>query len=497
MQREAGLFSAVLFSRHTVFVFVFLTSITSAQFKNNLQINFKGAGWIKSGKIVQSTDTITRGINYNGNWLQDAGALFNGFVTFNPHFSAGFGLGAIQNHKAQGQPSLVDVNFKVGLNNFLTQSWVAYKLGDRDKPFLTITAGLFPYKYDNNIKNLGLYLVRGPVYPGVLISGFEAKEMLQTGNTLGLHFRNHLGDSFFHDLILKSEQNIAPLFDYSLLYIATYKPTPFLEIGAGVNFYRFLPTRRGATIPSKDDYDPEGPENVTNTTYQIEVDSATTLSIPDYYTFALPDTQFDPATRQPLLDTSNNPVVDWNWIPHQGIKLMGRFVISPGPYLPSAFGKNDLKLYCEAAVIGLKNYPGAYDKLSERIPIMFGLYLPTFAGFFEKAIGTTILDQLALEIEWYGAKYLPDYYELLEKGRTIPSSNYMNRSKIEDVYDGDGDNWKWSLYFAKIFAGHVKISGQAARDHLRTGGTTPTPAQNEVLTAKKDWYWMLKLSYFF
>jgi hypothetical protein len=83
--------------------------------------------------------------------------------------------------------------------------------------------------------------------------------------------------------------------------------------------------------------------------------------------------------------------------------------------------------------------------------------------------------------------------------RTPPAPGEPAASSLNEPYDADGDNLKWSLYFTKVLAGHIRISGQVANDHFRTGGTPGLSGRSfeEGLTAPKDWYWFLKLSYFF
>jgi hypothetical protein len=199
--------------------------------------------------------------------------------------------------------------------------------------------------------------------------------------------------------------------------------------------------------------------------------------------------------------TGDSLHVDYVWPTHKGIKLMGRFAFDPQALIGSntLFGKNDLKLYGEIAVIGVQNYPGVYDKISERIPVMLGFDIPTFK----------LLDVMALEVEYYGSKVVPDLRKVSVNGSAVPQSIWVNRAKpptdgtaptfSQTPYDVNADNLKWSLYVSKIFAEHVKISGQVANDHFRTGGTAISTGKSyeEALTNPKDWYWFLKLSYFF
>lgn len=454
---------------------------------SNVDVAFKGAGWLKSGRIMHSTDSITGTPynNYNDNWLQDAGVLFTGIANLNPHFEAAFGLGAIQKHPAQGT-LFAAKDVKLGMNIFTTQSRLTWYPQGKQDYSLKFDFGLFPYKYDNNIKNLGLYLIRGPVYPGLLISGFEAKEMLNTANMLGAHMQNRFG-AYTQDLILTSENDIKPYFDFSAIYVGTLKAGEALEFGAGVNFYHYLPVRPGATSPSEaDGYDPASRNQAA-------------VKTPFDYNYAVPiDTAIIPPAQR--TDPNDSLHIDYTWPSHKGIKLMARFAFDPQALMgsESALGRNDLKLYGETGIIGVQNYKGVYDKISERIPVMLGFNIPTFKLF----------DVLALEVEYYGSKLVPDYRKVMEGGSAVPQTVWINRGAPPDTgtatfdqqpYDTGADDIKWSLYMARVFAGHVKISGQVANDHFRTGGTPGLSGKSyeEALTHSNDWYWFLKLSYFF
>lgn len=449
----------------------------------NVDVVFKGSGWLKSGMMMQSSDTLTgNGANkYTGNWMQDAGVLFTGVVSLNESYEAAFGLGAIQRHPLQGRLNQAR-DVRLGLNVFSTQSRITYFPGGKQDYRTRFDFGLFPYKYDANIKNLGLYLIRGAVYPGLLVSGFEAKEMLNTANMLGARMENRFG-AYTQDVVITAETELKPYFDFSLLYVGTWKPAPLLELGAGVNCYHCLPVNPGATSPSAEDgFDP------------TTRDENAALAHPFDYVYAVPvDSVLVPRPGLP-----DSVAYSYTWASHMGVKLMARFVLNPRSLFADAspLGPSDLRLYGEAAVIGVKDYKGIYDNVLERIPVMLGFYLPTFK----------LLDVLALEVEYYGSRLVPDYRKLSQVS-AVPQSPWINRSPaapgapvtgLNEPYDVDADNLKWSLYFSKVLAGHVRMSGQVANDHFRTGGTPGAGRSfEEGLTTPRDWYWFLKLSYFF
>jgi hypothetical protein len=197
---------------------------------------------------------------------------------------------------------------------------------------------------------------------------------------------------------------------------------------------------------------------------------------------------------------------------HRGIKLMGRFSFDPKYLLYQGghgpFGANDWKIYGEAAVIGTRNYPGVYENISERIPVMVGFNIPTF-GF---------LDDCALEVEWYGAKFRDDYYKLVKETSPIPVSNHAleydrkadSLGRLEsdttiafadvDVEHMTKDDWKWSLYMSKTIEKYVKVSFQLANDHYRPWEGTPSGATSRyesAFTELRDYYAMMKIGFTF
>jgi hypothetical protein len=132
-------------------------------------------------------------------------------------------------------------------------------------------------------------------------------------------------------------------------------------------------------------------------------------------------------------------------------------------------------------VLGLKDYPKYYNDIKRRIPVMMGLNLPAFGW----------LDKFALEVEYYASKNFPDY------GKAELDYSWVPRSVPEA--NSARDDWKWSLYFSKVISGHLRLSGQIANDHLRMFGPPDIGFMTfaETLNTPKDWYWMLKSTYFF
>jgi hypothetical protein len=457
-------------SRLPAVFFLVLAAGLPAFALDSKDISFSGLGWVQYGRVVQSTDTAAR--NYNGNSVQSSGAQISLRAKVSEKFEGAAGLGVLENHYLAGNASGGRV--PQIQTPYIAEASFTYSFWKEDKSNLKLTGGLFPYNYHPDIKNLGLYLLRGPVHPGILLSGFETKAVLPIANTLGFLLRHETG-KFQQNLILNSETDLYPFYDVSPAYIANYQAGSTLRIGAGVNFYRFISIESKLTSPdsmSSDDRDHGD------------------LREPLHH---------HPYTRQYIyVDTVSH---DTTFISFRGIKLMANASFDPKPLLGGngVFGPEDLKLYGEIALLGLDNgkaYKEIYGDYLHRMPMMVGFNIPAFGW----------LDNLSLEVEWYGAKFRDDLwrYQTVGARGLYPSPLPVDSSDAVSVYQVERnlkrDDWKWSLYGSKTIQGHFKISFQIADDHFRPGGAAgdilPSP-QEAILSTPKDWYWMTKIAYFF
>jgi hypothetical protein len=331
-----------------------------------------------------------------------------------------------------------------------------------------VTGGFFHYNYNPDVKNLGLYLLRGPVWPGIVVSGFETRHTQPLANTLGFQFRHRKG-GFTQDLLLASETDLYPLFDISPAYVASYQFGRALRVGAGVNFYHLIPISReltnpdtvaSNTYPGNSDYDDRGP------LYRSRI----------YVDFS---------------DTAGGREPDTTYLSFAGTKLMVNASLDLKELFGgmSALGPEDLKVYGEVALIGLdrrKAYTALYGDYSRRMPVMAGFNLPTFKQ----------LDHLSLEVEWYGARHRDDLGRYQPSNATPPSPIPQRNTAGLDL---GRDDWKWSLHAERTLTKGVRLSAQVANDHTRPGGMVfdPSAEWQSIFVAPKDWYWMAKLAFFF
>lgn len=418
---------------------------------------FNGGASLVFGYIARSSDTST--FHYAGSRLQSVDARFQMRATFNDRFSANAGLGIAERNFPSGSVSNNSGRTPMVWTPYLLEADFRYAWADREDFRLSLTGGYFPYSYNPDVKNLGLYLLRGPVYPGVLISGFETKHTRPTANTFGFRLNMGLG-AFEQDLILNSETEVYPLFDLSPAYLASYSFGKALRVGAGVNFYHLIPVDRRLTSPDTLAYDGSDEPVPYNG---------------------------DPSTRTWIyVDTLAQ---DTTFLSFAGTKVMADFAFDPKAFFDApGLGEEDLRLYGEIAVIGLdgsKAYRAIYGGYAQRVPIMVGFNLPTFR----------LLDHLSLEVEHYGARIRDDLARLQSNtGAFMSPLPVANR----DQRDLSRDDWKWSLHAQRTF-GSIRLSGQIANDHARPGGTLTSPGSEweSYFAAPGDWYWMLKAGYSF
>jgi hypothetical protein len=317
-----------------------------------------------------------------------------------------------------------------------------WSLGSPERAALQMQLGLFPFKYNPDARNLGEFLFRSGTYPAFLIGEFDYPLARLLGARVGVSVMGKLTA----DLLLTNEMDFASFNDFSLSGLAAYSPWKFLTMRAGVCFSHLISVYDSATTPPF----------ASNSYLTDNGDTA-------YYTF-------------------------------RGTKLMAGIALDPKRIFlrdnAGIFGENDLRLYAEAAILGVKNYPASnanpygYDTLSRKLPVLLGLNVPCFK----------ILDVLAIEAEWYGCRYPNSYQEVASRGFPLPASINLNR----DSSDYANDDWKWSVYASKSLGKNFKIVGQVARDHLRhLSQFVENVDREEMFSTKGHWYWMTKAEFRF
>jgi hypothetical protein len=358
---------------------------------------------------------------------------------------------------------------------YLDELYAKYHIGDAAMPFFLGQVGFFKFKYNPDGRDFGDYLFRTGTYP----IWFDMPFDFPAARLLGLHEQSNFFESLKLDLLLISS-TVTPAMNWSLAGIADYDVARLhlIDIGAGIDFAHLFSVYNNQTYP-KFGGDPTTPSTPsTNDRYltNMRVNGVDTAYDTAYYTF-------------------------------KGTKIMGRISIDPKALFPKEvsqfFGENDLKLYGEADIIGLKSYPDSgltqgdqkdlvapsYNKLLQKMPVTVGFNFPTFK----------LLDVLNGELEWFGAQYYNDASYVINKGQNAMPLPYDVGAEFWNTGNGVKSQIKWSIYAKKTLAGgHFAITGQIGRDHiLLPCAAYDNQLWNELEVEAKDWGWNLKTSWMF
>ncbi len=333
--------------------------------------------------------------------------------------------------------------------------------------------GFFPYKYNQNAMDLGEYLHRSGTYPGYLISNYNWE--LMNGATHyfygGLFRYTHLEGMLTHNISLSFESEINPIGDITPAYDFNLKTGP-LEIGGGIAFNHLISFRPSRLAPK----DPTNAWVSFDTTVVIQpadsIQAADTTVIPAYTGFL---SQAGVSVRRPIIqDEIFTPEAEY--ITHRGIKLMGMASLNLGFLIPEEYrNPRDLTLFMEMAVLGLENQASYYEKRSQRIPVMFGINIPSFK----------LLDVLCFQMEYYGTPY--DNFGNYNQ-KSLPQWTYSNQPNYRD-------DWKWAAYLSKTFNPLFKFHFLVANDHLRALAFDVIKTDIALTQNPSHWYYLAKFEF--
>jgi hypothetical protein len=122
----------------------------------------------------------------------------------------------------------------------------SYSFGDPDRPFLRLGAGIFPYKYNPDVRNLGEYLFRTGTYPGFMISEFDFPLTRMTGFRASVH---PLEDLNLDVMLINDPIQLPPLGDWGIAVLGDYTVLKAVTIGGGVFFSHLLSVCEEYTTP--------------------------------------------------------------------------------------------------------------------------------------------------------------------------------------------------------------------------------------------------------
>lgn len=376
---------------------------------------------------------------------------------------------------------------------------VSYGFGDKQKPFLTVDAGLFPYKYNEYAHDLGEYLFRSNAYPGIIYTGGLTYVDVNSATVTGVKLSQSLNRYFSHDLLVTLETETNPVWDINLTYLAKLNVKDVFKLTGGVEFARAIPVRPSLTnpkLPQNAYFKHNGKSYIDDPYYyqqrrtgELRRDTAADVS------------SYDAALA--VLDSvsSGQIAVDLSYYEASAIKPVATFSFDPKPLLGmGVFGKNDLVLYGEAAILGVKDQPVLYDDIWKRMPVMLGFNVPTFK----------LLDVLTIEVEHYGSQFPNSNFKLqtefVSRGGdhggnayppipVIPISAPGKGSDLGYVpSEWDADNWKWAVFAKRRLTDGLFASLQVASDNGR-GWVYPQGRQYySIFLGPSEWYWMGRIT---
>ncbi|MDB5103621.1 MAG: hypothetical protein JWP91_1310 [Fibrobacteres bacterium] len=398
---------------------------------------------------------------------------------------------------------------------YLEEAKGSWSLGGNEHRSYSLDFGYMIYKDNPDAHAFGDYLFRSMIYPGILFTKFDYAQ----AQIFGAHgTADFLDGRFRNNAFFLSEVRNYPYFDFSLAYSGSYNVGGFLEFGAGINARSVIPVRPSRTTP-------KGGEGlgVQDNTYKFVPYQDSTLihnaagqAVKTVWVAPIAGTDSalvtirDSAGSDEVIrvKASGNGVAGLSrgqlsnkaigsLTPADGVgdlypelhgtntyySFAGTIVTARMSFDPLSivrkdgpFGKNAFKIYGEVGVLGWKNYPGFYEKRSERMPIMGGIYMPTFNR----------LDFLTFEMEKYTSKELPTYDKRSFLNVPQPGNH---KEEVETLWDADRrkkDDLKWVISAKKSWRGWGLV-GQVGTDHMKLlndGGSELF----DVMSSPSQWY---------
>ena len=448
-----------------------------------LALDISGYSW---SQVLRTGEMYKGAANFDNQSYANAGGMLFLNNKVNDHWTTDLSLGIWFGNTAI-KKTLTDTNgaiigrlnpnsLSLGMGGFLHEAAVSFGAG----PF-SMRIGKFHFVYSEYNHDFGLYLLRGPVYPGFLYSGNvdEIGALTKTGMLLSLQFPFGLK----LDLLPSFETDFKPYMDLNVAGFASYKIGP-VELGGGVEVQRLVETQPCVTSP-------EGAADVIKCLGGDPTGATVASDSADLYKSAYL-----------IVDTTGgkNDTLTYSMA---GTKVMGRAALDFKKIFFEEYpgSPKDFVLYFETALIGTTNYKFIYEHRGERMPMLFGFNVPTF-GF---------MDLVSLELEYYNSPYQNDPYKLVgaydvfqfSDGNSInyamspiPPSNKAGSphlSKAQEDFDPKKDNLKWSVYLAKKVADRITFKLQLASDHWRTPNNNFV--QYEAAASPGQFYTLLKVDY--
>lgn len=443
--------------RTYVFLFAVLLSINlfaqESEDKNldqgnsGSKIEVSGFGYYMFGQLmsgIYGDDWEGVSTSFNHLWLNTSLLHLNFESNATDWFTARLGLEFYVTFPLKGSNAMDKASFFRTYKSYLAEA-AGIMHWEFDNPVISSVIfknGMLPYTINPEVKTLGNYLFRSTVHPATVHNKVDYPWADLLGGVVDVGF---LENKLTFQASLSTEFNYVPFFDFTPSVGLFFKPNEIIDIGGAIAFYHALQAN-GA-----------------------------------------------------LMEDS----LGERW---QGEKIDFRAIFDPKPIFGGMdfLGKDELKIYAEAALLGLeatlevdtsglaslrardttdlKNLVFPEPSILQRIPFMIGINLPTWK----------ILDLLSVELEWFFSPYANNWFGQFEgqlAETKAPASldrwdNYINK-----------DNFKWSVNVRKSIE-KFEIRALFSSDHtVYLMNNVSNGNFEQTMKRPKDWQWLVQLRY--
>lgn len=458
----------MVYYKNKIAFFVLIMSVFSFAMVETPKLKISGWGFLTYGKIVsslaQSSEDAQGGVkdfDLDGQLYSDFDAGLKTEIDLGNNWKGRFHVG-LSTAFMMIDRDLDNVELKRRrFVAYLIDAAIEYTIKNNNSTFFT-EFGYLPIKYNQQVRNLGEYLLRSNCYPNVVVNGFELSDKEKIVGWHGMYKNDFSEESWLRgDLFFHTEMSLYPLYNFSLSYLLSANINNLIEIGAGLSHQHLIPINKLKTTPGDDR------EQWNRNTGEFQ--------------------------KVGYISPEDDTIV----YTFRGTKAMGRITIDPKALFKAPiFGSEDLKIYSEVAVLGLKDYDYWYDNRLERMPFMVGFNFPTFK----------LLDVLAIEAQYWKYPWSNNAELVWRAGGPLPYMIYGSNPDLPNFIEADtmrvhDDDFRWSIYASRKIMNRIRISLQFASDNMaRTVFSPPPPSftkYTEVMPRTKDWYWSSRIQFYF
>jgi hypothetical protein len=337
---------------------------------------------------------------------------------------------------------------------------------------LKLKTGVFGYKYNEDAKNLGEYMFRTWTYPVIIYTGGLSLVNSPRSQLSGLAALMQLG-GLKNDVLLTIQSDHVPVGALSLTDIVSWR-LGMLTLGAGIMLDNFYHPDKKALTPK-----PNTPGDPLEGNRYLTVQGGDSLPANSRLAYS----KYSELKNLGVLGPRDTVILDTGYYTFTGQKAMLRASLDfTGLLGDLPHSERDFGLYFEAILLGFKDYPTYYEKLSDRTVLMVGANFPTFG----------LLSKLSFEVEHCSYPFRQSTNDPNVVGNAVPNV-------LEPFYPAyqpvRGDDWKWSLFAERRIGENFSVYAQVANDHYRNAFIFGAPAAEGFLTEKSHWYWVCKLGY--